>query len=484
MIPELGVGLVYFSELEELRRSIDLTAYDLLEIEPQTFWSIDAAGGIAVNAGKLAELAQLPTIRLVHSVGLPVGNAAAPSGDALKLLAENVRVLNPPFVSEHLSFNRVAHGKGERWTGFLLPPPQSLDAVAVAVERLRRLRETLGVPVAFETGVNYFPLCDEDMEDGEFFAAVAEHADCGILLDLHNLLANERNGRQSVESVLDAIPFERVWEIHVAGGHLHRGFYLDAHHGLVSRELRLLAEHVVPRLPNLRAIVFEAHPDSLRTIERAQHDEQLEWLRGLWALRGRRAEATHSVPARAIGVRERLPAFAEARTRVAERQRETAERVDRAGRVEDESRAYALVRELIGEMRGGMLLKSTPLVTRLLLATLGVKEFQAIFERYCGEISPAMFPAQEGAQFLSFLEGESAEVPCLRETIEFERALLDVVATGQARRAYFPYHPAQLFMALGKRMRPRITDHEPYEIEIRPQGISLRRVTAPHHAAS
>jgi hypothetical protein len=33
-------------------------------------------------------------------------------------------------------------------------------------------------------------------------------------------------------------------------------------------------------------------------------------------------------------------------------------------------------------------------------------------------------------------------------------------------------------------MRPEITDLEPYEIEIRPHGISLRRVTARHPAAS
>jgi uncharacterized protein len=474
LIPELGVGLVYFSELEQLRCNVDPAAYDLLEIEPQTFWSVDARGTIAANAAKLSALAELPTIRLVRSVALPVENAAAPSGDALRLLAENVRVLKPPFASEHLSFNRVVHGKRERRTGFL-SPPQSLDAVAVAVERLRRLREALEVPVAFETGVNYFPPSDEDMEDGQFFAAVAEHADCGILLDLHNLLANERNGRQSVESVLDAIPFERVWEVHVAGSHVHRGFYLDAHHGLASRELRLLAEHVVPRLPNLRAIVFEADPDSLLAIEPAEHDEQLGWLRALWAMRGQRAQTN-----RRSAVREPLPERTEAQTRVAEREQETAER---AGSASDESRAFALVRELIGEMRGGMLLKSAPLVTRLLLATLGVKAFQGTFERYCAQVQPAMLPAQEGAQFLSFLEGESAAVPCLRETIDFERAVLDVVATGRSKRAYFPYHPAQLFIALGKRMRPEITDRQPYEIEIRPHGISLRRATAREHAS-
>jgi uncharacterized protein len=475
-VPELGVGLVYFSELEELRHSIDLTAYDLLEIEPQTFWSVDAAGEIAVNFGKLAELAALPTTRLVHSVGLPIGNSAAPGRDALKMLADNVRLLHPPFVSEHLSFNRVAHPRGERWTGFLLPPQQSLDTVAVAVERLLRLREALNVPVAFETGVNYFPPRDDEIEDGQFFAAIAEHAECGILLDLHNLLANERNGHQSVESVLEAIPFERVWEIHVAGGHFHRGFYLDAHHGLVARDLRLLAEHVVPRLPNLRAIVFEAHPDSLREVERTQHEEQLGWLHDLWATRGRIAR-----PARAVASRQRLPEFTEARSRVARYERETSDRVERG-----EAPAYGLVRELIGELRGGMLLKSTPLVTRLLLASLGVKAFQAIFERYCREVPPAMFPAQEGAQFLTFLEGDLADVPCLRETIAFERAVLDVVATGRAKRAYFPYHPGQLFIALGNRSRPIITDRQPYEIEVRPHGICLRQVkeAAPQPKAS
>ena len=81
------------------------------------------------------------------------------------------------------------------------------------------------------------------MPDGAFAAQVAEAADCGIVLDLHNLLCNERNGRQWVEGFLAAIPPHRVWEIHVAGGKSQRGFWLDAHSGLVEPDLiAILAE--------------------------------------------------------------------------------------------------------------------------------------------------------------------------------------------------------------------------------------------------
>ena len=66
-------------------------------------------------------------------------------------------------------------------------------------------------------------------------AAVAECADCGILLDLHNLFANGVNGRQSVEEFIAQLPLERVWEIHVAGGVELDGYWLDAHSGGVGQ---------------------------------------------------------------------------------------------------------------------------------------------------------------------------------------------------------------------------------------------------------
>jgi uncharacterized protein (UPF0276 family) len=52
------------------------------------------------------------------------------------------------------------------------------------------------------------------MPDGEFFAAIAEAADCGVLLDLTNLWVNDRNGRANIGDVLAKLPLQRVLEVH------------------------------------------------------------------------------------------------------------------------------------------------------------------------------------------------------------------------------------------------------------------------------
>ena len=83
-----------------------------------------------------------------------------------------------------------------------------------------------------------------ELGDGEFFAAVAEQADCGILLDLHNLWCNERDGRQPVRDVLAELRLERVWEVHLAGGEELVGYLLDAHSPLPGAR-----GHATPRSP-------------------------------------------------------------------------------------------------------------------------------------------------------------------------------------------------------------------------------------------
>ena len=126
-----------------------------------------------------------------------------------------------------------------------------------AVDHIRGYQRRSERPFLFETATSYLRPQPDELSDATFITEIAERADCGILLDLHNLWANERNGRQPVEEVLDALPLERVLEVHLAGGFEADGYYLDAHVGGVDPVLVEMAAGVLPMLPNLRAVVFE-----------------------------------------------------------------------------------------------------------------------------------------------------------------------------------------------------------------------------------
>ncbi len=462
-VREAGVGVVFFSDFLGFH---DIFEGIALEIEPQTYWR-DPASDLhpAFNEGLLRTIADRPNHKLIHSVGLPVGGSLPPPEEHVAILAANVEMLDPPYVSEHLSFNTRMRNGIREWAGFLLPPLQTPAGVAVAVERIRNLRASLNRPLAFETGVNYFAPSRSEMRDGEFFAAIAHEADCGILLDLHNVYTNERNGRSTVQSVLDDLPLDRVWEIHVAGGHVFRDFYLDAHCGLVSEELRRLTERVVPLLPNLRALVFEANPDSLRSVGVDALREQFDWMHSVWSRRGSCAIAAAGRPARPA-----LPALEEALVQTAQWEDAVWKRIKRPA-ADDES--GSLLGELIYEARGGSVLKGARLTARLLLATLGSRGFRELFETFCAQHRAQMFPASESAQFLTFAAEHGGDVEHLNEIVSFEQSLHRVIATQSPQEAHFSCDPAELFEALLRRERPRVSGGGAYTVRIHPDRVEV-----------
>jgi len=242
----LGVGLIYLEELDSLFRENN-PALSVLELEPEGFWQKilpEGSNGGATylpNSEAMARIATLPQHKLIHSVGFPVGGSMTYRDSYVGPLDAAIRKLGASWVSEHLSFNAIETGRAVEQVGFLLPPRQTPAGVDTAVRGIRRLASQLPVPFAFETGVNYLQPGADEMTDGEFFASVAEVADCGILLDLHNLWANERNGRQPVAEVIDALPLDRVWEIHLAGGMMLGEYYLDAHSEAIPRPLLEIA---------------------------------------------------------------------------------------------------------------------------------------------------------------------------------------------------------------------------------------------------
>src|SRR3954451_15677176 len=284
--PELGVGVIYLPELVPLLESRPALV-TVLELEPQTLWRSlpDRAMPYVQDRGELERIAGLPQRKLVHGVGFPVGGTRLPDARHLEPLAETIECLGSPWASEHLGFNSFGDGVN---TGFLLPPSQTRAGVDAAVASVARVASALPVPFLVETGVNYLQPQPGSLSDGAFVAAVAEEADCGILLDLHNLWANEVNGRQPVREFVAELPLERVREVHIAGGLEHGGFWLDAHSVRIPEPLLELAAWVVPQLPELGAIVFELLASYLEPLGLDGVPEELEKLARIWELRGSR----------------------------------------------------------------------------------------------------------------------------------------------------------------------------------------------------
>ncbi|MCW2528432.1 MAG: hypothetical protein JWM76_3292 [Pseudonocardiales bacterium] len=255
---DLGVGVIALGSLDQLWSWIqDLV--DVVEVEPQTLWESRFGGGRVISPEPLAWLRACERPLLSHGVGFPVGGTTPPDHGGVLAAAESARVLGAVHWSEHLAFNAA----GESYAGYLLPPVQSPAGVAAAVQHITAYQGLYDRPFLVETPTNYLQPVPGDLNDGEYVAAIAEQADCGILLDLHNIWTNQRNGRQSVADFLAELPLERVWEVHLAGGFETNGYYLDAHVGPIDPELLDLAAEVLPRLPRVRAIIYEAVPASL-----------------------------------------------------------------------------------------------------------------------------------------------------------------------------------------------------------------------------
>jgi uncharacterized protein (UPF0276 family) len=281
-LPQLGVGITYSEAIVPLlERRPELFA--VVEIEPQTTWvrTSDPIGSYHVKEEVVKRLLSLPGQKLIHSVGTPVGGSVRPQPAQLALLLEAIARFESPWVSDHLSFNRTS----EFATGFFLPPRQTQEGVATVTRSIQDLQQFFNVPVAIETGVNYLRPRSDELRDGEFVRRVSDASDCGLLLDLHNIFANALNGRQPLDAFLDDLPLERVWEVHLAGGMELDGFWLDAHSGAIPDALYAIAEQVIPKLPNLGAIIFEIFPSFVPIVGLDLVEDQIHRLHALWQSR-------------------------------------------------------------------------------------------------------------------------------------------------------------------------------------------------------
>jgi uncharacterized protein (UPF0276 family)/extradiol dioxygenase family protein len=469
---ELGIGVVY---TPKLARVLDLRTVDVLEIEPQMFWRStgDADEPIRLDRAAFSELQAMPQTKLVHSVSLPVANREPHAAADLLRLRESIEALGSPYASEHLSFNRFTAESPQAWTGFFLPPRQDEHTVQIAAARIDEMRRAVGVPLAFETGVNYLRAQHGEMSDGAFFRRVAEAADCGIVLDLHNLLANERNGRCSIRAVFDELPHERVWEIHLAGGMNYRGYWLDSHSGLIEEDLWAMARAVVDACPNLRAIVFEVMDQYIDELSAEGLSREIERLRALWNARCRRVQVSP-------GPQPQPQPRIEPQSPRAGRHEQTlgALALGRTPRDPDPhivaDPAAVIYADLVASMREGALYDTVPFLVRLLQASIGPRATLALMANFHAHVLPEQFRAEEARGFLRYVRQHGLSIAHLTEILDFEDAAIAVACGMEQRTVAFDCDPAALLAAVFDWTRAPQLARERFHVDLSRSGLHIR----------
>jgi len=480
-LPELGSGMIFIPGLEPVIEACN-EWIDVIEIEPQTFWS-----GLSVQSAQQRAnpeirhwIRQLSKPLLLHGVGNPLACSLSIHDVQTAAFREAVAEFNPPWVSEHLSFNRVATDQEPFWTGFFLPPLQTSPVAAYCAKNVKQFQNEVGVPVLFETGVNYLQRQDEEISDGNFVRAVAERADCGILMDLHNMWTNERCGRDAVLDVVSEIPADRVLEIHLAGGEQVNGWWLDAHSGLVPEPLQKITEQVVARLPNLKAIIFEIMPQHIRAnkLDMRKIADHLQWIHEVWRTRGSRVKATSNLGS----PKSFTQSFKESSLSGSDWEnalgrlaigRIATSALERKLALDQGVRVFA---DLIISIRGGGLQDTLPLTCVYLKLSLGEAQFRKLVAEFCRRYPPTVFPSEDAKHFTEYLHHEKMAIPHLLQVAHFELAVIEIQSSDLSVSVQFTCDPEPLLacLAAGDLPNPMVLeDHEITIIHDREAGTSL-----------
>ena len=222
-----------------------ISHYDhILSRNPVVDWFEIISENYMVDAGRPLHVLDriLEKYRVVqHGVSMYFGSAQPADREHLRRLKALVKRTKTPWLSDHLCWGSV----DGTYSHDLLPLPYTWEAVETTAARIREVRDYLGIPVAVENVSSYAEFTDSEMTEWEFLNEVVERADCGILLDVNNIYVSSVNHEFEPMTYVNAIPAERVAQIHIAGHSRYEKYILDTHdHPVIDPVWQLYARAI------------------------------------------------------------------------------------------------------------------------------------------------------------------------------------------------------------------------------------------------
>lgn len=209
----------------------------------------------------------------MHSVAMSLGSTDELNWDYLGQLKQLMQRVEPVVVSDHLCWVSVQ----QEYLHELMPLPYNEVAVNHVAERIARVQDFFGRQILIENLSSYFTYSQSTMTEWEFYVAVAEQADCLMLLDINNIYVSSRNHQFDPETYLNYIPPERVRQCHLAGFEDRGDYLLDTHGEPIHAPVWALYEKAMQRFgPKPTLIEWDNNiPELPVLLAEAQHAQKI-----------------------------------------------------------------------------------------------------------------------------------------------------------------------------------------------------------------
>ncbi len=166
----------------------------------------------------------------MHGVSLSIGGTDPLDMAYLRDLRRLADRLDVAWISDHVCWTGVDGVKLHD----LLPLPLTEAVLEHVVQRVKRVQDVLGRRLVLENVSSYVRCAGDALGEHEFLAAMAERADCLLLLDINNVWVSAHHGGIRPEDYLAALPAARIQQFHLAGQDSGQTVKIDTHDGSVA----------------------------------------------------------------------------------------------------------------------------------------------------------------------------------------------------------------------------------------------------------
>jgi uncharacterized protein len=188
---------------------------------------------------------------VLHGVSLSIGSTQTLDRNYLAQLKALAARVEPHWISDHLCWTGIAG----RNMHDLLPLPYTEEALSNVVERVQVVQDVLGRRLLLENVSSYVTYRDSQVTEWEFLREIAQRADCLLLLDVNNIYVSSVNHEFNPLDYLNAIPVDRVQQIHLAGHENHGDYLIDTHDHPVPDPVWELYDAAVRRFGNVSTMI-------------------------------------------------------------------------------------------------------------------------------------------------------------------------------------------------------------------------------------